>query len=128
MKKFFKEFKTFIMRGNVLDMAVGVIIATAFGAITTSLINNILMPVIGYLLGDIDLASWKVVLRQAAVDAVGRIEFACLPDGVAIGLRQAERRILALPSVAVSDRAFRTAQRAFLVLFFHGQCLLFMCI
>ena len=71
MKKFGQEFKKFIMRGNVLDMAVGVIIATAFGAITTSLINNILMPVIGWLLGDIDLASWKLVLREAVKDAEG---------------------------------------------------------
>ena len=56
MKKFFNEFKEFITRGNVLDMAIGVIIATAFGKITTSLVGDVFMPLIGYLIGGIDLA------------------------------------------------------------------------
>ena len=51
MKKFFHEFKEFAMRGNVLDMAIGVILATAFGQITSTLINNVLMPLIGFALG-----------------------------------------------------------------------------
>ena len=63
-----KEFKEFIMRGNVLDMAIGVVIATAFGAITTSLIQNIIMPVIGLLFGGIDLAKWDIVLKAATED------------------------------------------------------------
>ena len=67
-KGFFGEFKEFIMRGNVLDMAIGVIIATAFGAITTSLINNILMPLIGLLFGGIDLAKWNIVLKEAVMN------------------------------------------------------------
>ena len=50
MKKFLSEFKEFIMRGNVLDMAVGVIVATAFGKITTSLVNDLFMPFISWLL------------------------------------------------------------------------------
>ncbi len=67
-KGFFGEFKEFIMRGNVLDMAIGVIIATAFGAITTSLINNILMPLIGMLFGGIDLTKWNIVLKEAVMN------------------------------------------------------------
>ncbi len=63
-----KEFKEFIMRGNVLDMAIGVVIATAFGAITTSLIQNIIMPLIGLLFGGIDLAKWDIVLKAATED------------------------------------------------------------
>lgn len=51
-KGFFAEFKEFIMRGNVIDMAVGVIIATAFGKITTSLVNDVIMPAIGLLTSD----------------------------------------------------------------------------
>lgn len=51
MKKFFEEFKAFAMRGNVMDLAVGVIIGSAFSAITTSLIDDILMPIIGLLVG-----------------------------------------------------------------------------
>ena len=68
MKKLAGEFKEFIMRGNVLDMAVGVIIATAFGAITTALINNVLMPLIGFIIGDIDLSRWDVTLRPAVME------------------------------------------------------------
>ena len=56
MKKFFSEFKTFAMRGNVMDMAIGVVIGAAFGKITTSIVNDIIMPLIGLLTGGIDLA------------------------------------------------------------------------
>lgn len=73
MKKFIGEFKEFIMRGNVLDLAIGVIIATAFGKITTSLINDVLMPIIGYLIGNIDLAKFNVVLTQEVLDASGKV-------------------------------------------------------
>ena len=68
MKKMAKEFKEFIMRGNVLDMAVGVIIATAFGNITTTLINNVIMPLIGWIIGDVDLAALNITLRAAVMD------------------------------------------------------------
>ena len=63
-----KEFKEFIMRGNVMDMAIGVIIATAFGKITTSLVNDVFMPLIGWLIGDIDLSKLNIVLREAVMD------------------------------------------------------------
>ena len=53
MKKFFAEFREFAMRGNVLDMAVGVILGGAFGKITTSLVNDVFMPLIGLLIGAI---------------------------------------------------------------------------
>lgn len=61
-KGFFAEFKEFISRGNVLDMAVGVIIATAFGKITTSLVNDVFMPLIGWLIGEIDLSTLNITL------------------------------------------------------------------
>ena len=67
-KGFFGEFKEFIMRGNVLDMAVGVIIATAFGAITSTLINKVLMPLIGYLFGGVDLAKLNITLKDAVIE------------------------------------------------------------
>ena len=67
------EFKEFIMRGNVLDMAIGVIIATAFGAITTSLINNIIMPLIGLIFGGIDLSKWDILLSPEVVDEAGEV-------------------------------------------------------
>ena len=65
MKKFFEEFKAFAMRGNVLDMAVGVVVGGAFGKITTSLVNDIIMPLIGVLTGGISFADWKIVLKEA---------------------------------------------------------------
>lgn len=60
MKKFLKEFKTFAARGNVVDLAVGVVIGSAFGAITTSLVNDLVMPIVGLFIGGIDLTSWVV--------------------------------------------------------------------
>ena len=63
MKKFAKEFKEFAMRGNVIDLAVGVVIGGAFGAITTSLVNDIIMPLISILTGGVDFTQWKWVLK-----------------------------------------------------------------
>ena len=60
-----KEFKKFITKGNVLDMAVGLIMATYFGAIVKSLVNDILMPPIGKMLGGVDFASLKMVIQEA---------------------------------------------------------------
>jgi large conductance mechanosensitive channel len=61
-----KEFRDFIMRGNVLDLAVGVIIGGAFGAIVTSLVNDVIMPPIGLLLGSVDFKDLFVVLKEGA--------------------------------------------------------------
>jgi len=60
-----KEFKTFIMRGNVMDMAVGIIIGAAFGKIVSSLVNDVIMPPIGLVLGDVDFSNQYVSLRGA---------------------------------------------------------------
>lgn len=65
MKKFFQEFREFAMRGNVLDMAVGVILGGAFGKITTSLVNDVFMPLIGMLIGGVDLGKLNIVLKPA---------------------------------------------------------------
>jgi large conductance mechanosensitive channel len=61
-KKVLKEFKTFIMRGNVLDLAVGIIIGAAFGKIVSSLVNDIIMPPIGLLLGKVDFTNLYAVM------------------------------------------------------------------
>ena len=71
MKKFFEEFKKFAMRGNVIDLAVGVVIGGAFGKITTSIVNDIIMPVIGVLTGGLNFGDWKIVLKHAILDAEG---------------------------------------------------------
>ena len=62
--KLFDEFKTFVMRGNVVDLAVGVIIGAAFGKIVTSLVNDIFMPIIGMIIGNIDFSSLVIKLGE----------------------------------------------------------------
>lgn len=72
MKKFFKEFKAFISKGNVFDLAVGMIIATAFNKIVTSLVNDIIMPLVTYLTGASSLDQVSVVLRES-YDKTGKL-------------------------------------------------------
>ena len=62
--KLFDEFKAFVMRGNVVDMAVGVIIGGAFGKIVTSLVNDIFMPIVGIALGNVDFSSLEIKLGE----------------------------------------------------------------
>lgn len=69
-KGFMGEFKAFIARGNVLDMAVGVIIGGAFGKISTSLVNDVIMPLISVLTGGVDFSNWKIVLKAGADSAI----------------------------------------------------------
>ena len=68
MKKFFEEFKAFAMRGNVIDLAVGMIIGSAFGKITTSLVNDVIMPAVSMLMGGVDFTQWKIVLKEAVME------------------------------------------------------------
>lgn len=67
-KGIFKEFKEFITKGNVLDMAVGIIIGGAFGKIVTSLVSDIIMPPIGLLVGGVNFTDWNVVLKEAVME------------------------------------------------------------
>jgi large conductance mechanosensitive channel len=61
----FQEFKTFIAKGNVLDLAVGVVIGAAFGKITTSLVEDIINPILGIVIGGVDFTQLKIVLKEA---------------------------------------------------------------
>lgn len=74
-----KDFKNFIMRGNVVDMAVGIIIGAAFGTIVASLVNDVIMPPIGLALGNVDFTNLFVVLKPAGAS------FASLADAKAAG-------------------------------------------
>ncbi len=67
-----QEFKAFAMRGNVVDMAVGIIIGGAFGKIVSSLVTDVIMPPIGLLLGNVDFSQLAIVLKKASVDAAGK--------------------------------------------------------
>ena len=70
---FLKEFKAFAVKGNVMDMAVGVIIGGAFGKIVTSLVNDIIMPPIGILVGGVDFTNLKLVIKKAVVEGGAEI-------------------------------------------------------
>ena len=65
MKKMLKEFKEFAVKGNVLDLAVGVVVGGAFSKIVTSLVNDIIMPIVGILTGGINFSEYKIVLKEA---------------------------------------------------------------
>ena len=67
-----KEFREFAIRGNVVDLAVGVIMGAAFGKIVTSVVNDVLMPPLGLLIGGVSFTHLKVVLRDASTDAAGK--------------------------------------------------------
>lgn len=73
MKKLSKEFREFIARGNVLDMAIGVIIAAAFGKTNTSLVNDLLMPLISWIFGTRDMTALNILVREAETDAAGTV-------------------------------------------------------
>ena len=62
-----KEFKEFAVRGNVVDMAVGIVIGAAFGAIVTSLVSDILMPVIGIIMGNVDFSNFFIVIKDGKI-------------------------------------------------------------
>ncbi len=67
MKKFLEEFKTFISKGNVMDLAVAVVIGNAFNSIVSSLVNDIIMPLVGLIIGGIDFSDIKVTLGDANI-------------------------------------------------------------
>jgi large conductance mechanosensitive channel len=68
-----KEFRAFALRGNVVDMAVGIIIGAAFGKIVSSLVSDVIMPPLGLLMGGVDFADKKLVLRDAVLNADGTV-------------------------------------------------------
>jgi large conductance mechanosensitive channel len=74
MKKYFSEFKEFAIKGNVVDLAVAVIIGGAFGKIVSSLVTDVIMPLIGVILGGISFSSVKLVLKKAILDNGGVIQ------------------------------------------------------
>lgn len=73
MQKMLQEFKTFAMRGNVIDMAVGIIIGGAFGKIVSSVVGDIVMPAIGLLVGGVNFTDLKITLKESVTDAAGAI-------------------------------------------------------
>lgn len=73
MSKFLSDFKQFIMKGNVFDMAIGIIIGGAFGKIVSSMVNDIIMPVVGLFLGGIDFQNLKYTLKAEILSPKGEV-------------------------------------------------------
>ena len=73
MKKIINEFKAFILRGNVLDMAIGVVIAGAFGKITTSLVNDLLLLLVSWICGSRDMTALNMIVRPAEYNEAGEV-------------------------------------------------------
>ena len=73
MKKIINEFKAFILRGNVLDMAIGVVIAGAFGKITTSLVNDLILPLVSWICGSRDMTALNMIVRPAEYNEAGEV-------------------------------------------------------
>ena len=79
MKEFINEFKNFAMRGNVIDLAVGVVIGAAFGKIVSSLVNNIIMPPLGLVLGGVDFSNFFINLSSKHVETLQEAQAANVP-------------------------------------------------
>jgi large conductance mechanosensitive channel len=71
MKRYLREFKEFAVKGNVIDLAVAVIIGGAFGKIVSSLVADIVMPIIGVIIGGVNFTSWKWILKKEVLDEAG---------------------------------------------------------
>ena len=111
MKKFFAEFKEFISRGNVMDMAIGVIIATAFGKITTSLVGDVFMPLIGWLIGDIDLTQLNITLSPAVLNEAGEVTKEAVVIGIGTFLTTVIDFLLVALIVFSIVKAFNAAKK-----------------
>ncbi len=109
-KGFIAEFKEFISRGNVLDMAVGVIIATAFGKITTSLVNDVFMPLIGWLIGEIDLSTLNITLSPEQLAADGTVAKEAVVIGIGTFVSAIIDFVLVALIVFVMIKAFNNAK------------------
>lgn len=109
-KGFFAEFKEFISRGNVLDMAVGVIIATAFGKITTSLVNDVFMPLIGWLIGEIDLSTLNITLSPEKLAEDGTVAKEAVVIGIGTFVSSVIDFVLVALVVFIMIKAFNAAK------------------
>ena len=111
MKKFFAEFKEFISRGTIMALAIGVIIATAFGKITTSLVNDVFMPLIGYIIGGVDLSTLNITLSPAVLDEAGEVVKEAVVIGIGTFLTTVIDFILVAFVVFLVVKAFNAAKQ-----------------
>jgi large conductance mechanosensitive channel len=107
MKKFFNDFMAFAMKGNVMDLAIAVIIGAAFGKIVTSLVTDIITPVIGLLIGGIDIQDWKLGLFSVGDFLQNVIDFIIIAFVIFLfieGIKRLRRHPPAVPPPAMPAR------------------------
>ena len=107
-----QEFKEFAMRGNVLDLAIGVVIGGAFGKIVTSLVDKIIMPIIGLITGGVDFSKWAIVLKDATYDAAGKETAPALAIGIGDFLNPLVQFIIIAFAIFLVIKAVNRATRS----------------
>ena len=108
---FFTDFKNFIMKGNVLDLAVALVISTAFNAIVKGLVNDIIMPFVGYLTNGTKIDEWKYVLQEEILDAEGAVEVAEITVNYGVWMQTIIDFLIIAFSVFVAVRIIRKTER-----------------
>ena len=104
------EFKQFAMRGNVIDLAVGVVIGGAFGKIVGSLVDKVIMPPIGLLTGGVDFSRWAITLKEATVDAAGK-DVPAVVIGIGDFLNTVIQFVIVAFAIFLLVKAINAAQR-----------------
>ena len=104
------EFKEFAMRGNVIDLAVGVVIGGAFGKIVGALVDKVLMPPLGLLLGGVDFSNWAITLKAASVDAAGK-EVPAVAIGIGDFLNSIVQFLIVAFAIFLVIKGLNAAQR-----------------
>jgi len=108
---FFSDFKKFIMKGNVLDLAVAVVISTAFNAIVTGLVKQIITPFVEYLTNGTKIEEWKYILQEEVLDAEGAVEIAEIAVNYGVWIQTIVDFLIIAFSVFVAVRIIRKAER-----------------
>lgn len=104
------EFKEFAMRGNVIDLAVGVVIGGAFGKIVSALVDKIIMPPLGLLIGGVDFSDWAITLKAASMDAAGK-EIPAVAIGIGDFLNTLLQFVIVAFAIFLMIKAINAAQR-----------------
>ena len=113
MKNFINDFKAFIMKGNIVDMAVGVVIGGAFGKIVTSLVNDIITPLISILTGKVSLTELKWIINEAVLDEAGNVVTPELALTYGTFLQNVLDFLIIAFSIFIVLRIMTTAQKKF---------------
>jgi large conductance mechanosensitive channel len=108
-----KEFKEFAMRGNVVDLAVGVVIGAAFGKIVNSLVADVIMPVVGKLTGGIDFSTYAIPIQDAVLDADGKVVKAAVAINIGLFINSVIQFLIVAFAIFMVVKAMNTARARF---------------